>query len=187
MIKIVENQDLEQPASKSVASIASLSGDPGISNRAHYEDKLKGFLTARAIPGEHLSFLVSCHSVEDAARAAKAEVTQFVKNVCMIGASRELIVAIVKGEDRASTKKVAKVLNLSSPPRQATPGEILDKTGYPCGGTPSFGYDAIFIVDPRVLDESIVYTGGGSEQSLVKISSQALVDACAGRLLSIRK
>lgn len=33
----------------------------------------------------------------------------------------------------------------------ATPGEILEKTGYPCGGTPSFGYQAMFLVDPKVM------------------------------------
>jgi prolyl-tRNA editing enzyme YbaK/EbsC (Cys-tRNA(Pro) deacylase) len=68
----------------------------------------------------------------------------------------------------------------------ATPDEILEKTGYPCGGTPSFGYEAMFLVDPRVMEREVVYTGGGSETSLVKIGTEELVRANHGTILRIR-
>ncbi|MCP4408530.1 MAG: hypothetical protein GY807_12355, partial [Gammaproteobacteria bacterium] len=70
----------------------------------------------------------------------------------MIDDQGNLIVAIVKGEDRASTSRVAKALGITRP-RVAEPEEILQKTGYPCGGTPSFGYPAIFLIDPRVITD----------------------------------
>ena len=47
-----------------------------------------------------------------------------------------------------------------------TPDEMLAKTGYPCGGTPSFGFAATFLIDPRVMRKDEVYTGGGSETTL---------------------
>lgn len=71
---------------------------------------------------------------------------------------------------------MAKVLNIESL-RPATPDEILLYTGYPCGGTPSFGFDATFIIDPKVLEQAYIYTGGGSERSLIKISSNVLQQA----------
>ncbi len=69
----------------------------------------------------------------------------------------------------------------------ATPEEILAKTGYPCGGTPPFGYQATFLIDPRVMEKEIVYTGGGSESSLIKIATQGLVQANQGLTVRIRK
>ena len=95
-----------------------------------YEEKLKTFMRNHIIHGEHLSFEQSCHTVEEAANAANADIEDFVKNICMIDAQRNLIVAIVKGEDRASTSRVGKALNIERP-RVATPEEILEKTGYP--------------------------------------------------------
>ena len=80
-----------------------------------YEEKLKKFLQDNNIQGEHLSFNQSCHSVEDAARAANANTDYFVKNICMIDSNGNLIVAIVKGEDRASTSRVEKALNIERP------------------------------------------------------------------------
>src|SRR3989344_8002158 len=134
-----------------------------------YEEKLKKYLKDNNIKAEHITFNSSCHSVEEAAKAANANTDDFVKNICMIDSNGNLIIAIVKGEDRASTSRVEKALNIERP-IVATPEEILKKTGYPCGGTPSFSYNAKFLIDPKVMKKEQVYTGGGSENSLVKIS-----------------
>jgi len=99
----------------------------------------------------------------------------------MIDSDQNLIVAIVKGEDRASTSRVAKALKIDRP-RIANPEEILDHTAFPCGGTPSFGFSAIFLVDPKVLDKKLVYTGGGSDTSLVRVSSATLLKLNQGKV-----
>ena len=139
-----------------------------------------------AIKGQHLHFEASCHSVKEAAEAAKAAETDFVKNICMIADSGKLIVAILKGEDKVDPKLVGEAAGLN-PPRFATPAEILEKTGYPMGGTPSFGYAALFLIDPCVMEQEIVYSGGGSAQSLVKISPRELVTANKGAIVRVRK
>ena len=151
-----------------------------------YKEKLKKFLQDNNIPGEHFSFEQSCHSVEEAARAANAKAKDFVKNICMIDSEDNFIVAIVTGEDRASTKRVAKALNIERP-KTATPDEILEKTGYPCGGTPSFGYKAKFLIDPKVMEKEWIYSGGGSQNSMVKISTKELQKANNGQIVRIRK
>jgi prolyl-tRNA editing enzyme YbaK/EbsC (Cys-tRNA(Pro) deacylase) len=104
----------------------------------------------------------------------------------MIDSNNNLIVAIVKGEDRASTSRVAKALEIQRP-RTTTPDEILQKTNYPCGGTPSFGYKAIFLIDPKVMEKEIIYTGGGSQNSLVKISTKELQKANNAKIVRVRK
>ena len=110
----------------------------------------------------------------------------FVKNICMTDVQGQVIVAIVKGEDRASTSRVAKVLQIERVGTM-TPDEMLAKTGYPCGGTPSFGFAATFLIDPRVMQKDEVYTGGGSETALVRVSPQALLRANEGKVVRIRR
>ncbi len=153
---------------------------------SQYEEKLKKFLRDSNIKCEFLVFEQSCHSVEEAARAANASRDDFVKNICMVDSQGNLIVAIVKGEDRASTSQILKALNIERP-RIATPEEILAKSGYPCGGVPSFGYRARFLIDPRVMEKENVYTSGGSENSLIKISTKELQRANNGEIVKIRK
>lgn len=151
-----------------------------------FELKLKDFIRNNKLQAEHLTFKESCHTVEEAAKAASTSPDNFVKNICMIDNKENFLVAIVKGKDRASTTKIGNILNIE-PPRTATPEEILEKTGYPCGGVPSFGYSAQFLIDPKVMEMEFVYTGGGSPNSLVKISPAALLNANNGQILKIRK
>ena len=151
-----------------------------------YEEKLKKYLKDNNIKAEHITFNSSCHSVEEAAKTANADIDNFVKNICMIDSDKNLIIAIIKGEDRASTSRVEKALNIEKL-RIATPNEILQKTGYPCGGTPSFGYNAKFLIDPKVMEKEFIYTGGGSENSLVKISTKELKKANKGEIVRVRK
>jgi len=151
-----------------------------------HEEKIKHYMQEKDIRGEHLTFETSCHSVEEAARTVNAEPEDLVKNICLIDSEDHLIVAIVKGEDRVSTKKIGKALEIDRP-KTANPQEIINKTGYICGGVPSFGYSATFLIDPRVMEKEVVYSGGGSENSLIKISPTELQKANQGKIIRIRK
>ena len=145
------------------------------------EETVKQYMRANNVHEEHMHFDRSCHSVKEAAHASRED---FVKNICMLGEG--LIVAVVKGEDRASTDHVSKALQIRRQ-RLASPQEILETTGYPAGGVPSFGFRATFLIDPNVVKRDIVYTGGGSENSLVKIAAKELKKANNGLVVRVRK
>ena len=151
-----------------------------------FEQRLQSYLQEQHIQAEHLSLNQPCHSVEEAARAVNASPTDLIKSICLLDSDGQLITAIVKGEDRVSVSRIAKTLQRDGL-RLATPEEILEKTGYPCGGTPSFGYQAMFLVDPRVMEREYVFAGGGSETSLIKINTDELLRANQGTILRIRK
>jgi Cys-tRNA(Pro)/Cys-tRNA(Cys) deacylase len=153
---------------------------------ADYEEKLKTFMKEKGIDGDHLTFSQSCHSVAEAAAAAGVTPEDFVKSICMLDETGSLVVGIVKGEDRASTSRVAKALKVITV-RVATLDEVFERTSYPCGGTPSFGYPARYFVDPRVMEMEFVYMGGGSETSLVKIKPLEIIKGNGGEVLRIRK
>jgi prolyl-tRNA editing enzyme YbaK/EbsC (Cys-tRNA(Pro) deacylase) len=151
-----------------------------------FEERLKTFIRDHDVKAEHLSFDRSCHSVSEAAEAAGARPEDFIKSICMIGPEGSVIVAIVKGEDRASASEVGKFLRISRP-RFATPDEMLQRTGYPCGGTPPFGFEAVFLIDDRVMEMDVVYAGGGSESSLIRVSPEEILKANGGLVATVRK
>src|SRR3989338_9116732 len=128
-----------------------------------YEQKLLEFIKQKNVKAEHLVFETSCHSVEEAAASANAKPEDFVKNVCVINEIKnELIVCIVPGDKRLDLKKLAALIG-SKKLKLANPDQILEKTGYPMGGTPSFGYNAKFFIDSEIFKKEIVYSGGGSQ------------------------
>lgn len=151
-----------------------------------FELSLKKYIQENEIEAEHLIFQECCHSVEEAVKASGATPEAFVKNICLINDKGHLVVAIVRGKDSVSSSRIGKALNCEAP-RTALPEEILRKSGYPCGGVPSFGYEAQFLIDPKVLEMDMVYTGGGSTYSLVRISPSELVKASKGTVVRIRR
>ncbi len=150
-----------------------------------YELKIKKYMFEHGVTAQHLVFKESCHSVQEAARAVDATPEDLVKNICLLDEDGELVVAIVKGEDRVSKDKL-KTLTGAKKLKSLSPEEILDKIGYPCGGVPSFGYAARFFIDSRVMQKEIVYSGGGSANSLIKIAPTEIVRANGGAVEEIR-
>ena len=151
-----------------------------------YEDKLKRFLRENNVNGEHLHFEKSVHTVEDACREAHAQPDDFVKTICMVAKDGKVIGALVLGSDRASTERVARTLNIERP-EIATPKQALEKTGYLVGGTPPFGYEATFLIDPKVMEKDKVYVGGGTPNALVRISPEEMRRANHGMIVRVRK
>ncbi|MBI5226413.1 YbaK/EbsC family protein [Candidatus Micrarchaeota archaeon] len=155
-----------------------------------YETKLKATIAQLGLSAEHRHFTQSCHSVADAAAAVGAPSEDFVKNVGLFNpadASGNVIICIVKGEDKVDKDAAAKIVGATKL-KTATPELMLEKTGYPVGGTPSFGYDGLVtvLVDERIMEKPYVWTGGGSPQALVRIATAELIKANGGMVCQIR-
>ncbi len=151
-----------------------------------YSNKLKAVSDSLSAQAELLLFNTSCHSVPEAAAAAGVRPEDLVKNICLLTPDDRLVVVIVKGEDRVNWNLAAREVGAARV-RLASAEEILAKTGYPCGGTPSFGYPAEVLIDPRVMEMDIVYTGGGSENALMRLSPVEILRLSGGRLAPVRK
>ena len=150
------------------------------------EEKIKNFLNKRNVLCEFFKFSESCHSVAQAADALNTNPNEIIKNICLIDEESNPIIAIVIGEDRVSTKRVAKALNIQRP-KVADSSEIIKKTGFHCGATPSFGFNAKFLIDTNIIEKDFVYTSGGSQNSLLKISTEDLQKLSNGIVTRIRK
>ncbi len=149
-------------------------------------DRLRAFIENNHIDCEHLIFEQSTHSVAEAAQAAGVTPEDFVKSVCMVTKDGRVVVAIVKGEDRADRSAVQRLLGLTKL-SIASREIMLEKTGYPAGGTPPFGFDAMFLIDERVFEKQIVYAGGGSDRALIRIAPREMQRANGAQVAVIRK
>lgn len=138
------------------------------------ECRITDYINTNHIQAEHLVFETSCHSVEEAAASANARMDEFVKNICVMADEKNLIVAIMPGERKLDMNKLASSI-CANKIRMAKSEEILLLTGYPAGGTPSFGYSARFFMDSSVIDKPIVFSGGGSRNSLIRVSPKEIV------------
>ncbi|MHC1605482.1 MAG: aminoacyl-tRNA deacylase [Candidatus Methanofastidiosia archaeon] len=150
-----------------------------------YGSKLKCFIEKHSIDCTHHLFDRSCHSVDKACQATGAAPEDFIKSVCLKG-ENGLVVAIVGGDDKASTKKVAELLD-EAVPRIASSEEVMNFTKYPPGGVPPFGYGAVFFIDEKVMSKNMVWAGGGSENSLIRISPQEILKVTGARVGKISK
>ena len=151
-----------------------------------YEQKLKSWMTENNVQAEHLHFENSVHTVEEACKEANANPDDFVKSICMISQDGKTIIAIVPGSERASTERVGKALGIERP-NVATPEQATERTGYITGGTPPFGYEATFLIDPKVMEKEFVYAGGGTPNALIKISPKEIQRINRAQILRVRK
>ena len=155
-------------------------------NLDRYEENLIKYLEDNDIKAKHLIFNESCHSAHEAAKAANVKVEEIVKSICFVDKNNDLIVAILSGDDKISIPNIRHALNIPRP-RTATDEEILEKTGYVCGGVPSLGYEAKFLIDEKVMEKNEIFMGGGSPRSLVKISPKELMRINNGIIAKITK
>ena len=149
-----------------------------------YESKLKQFIAEHHIAAEHIHFENTTRTVEDACREANCKPDDIVKSICIAG--EQTIIALVLGSQRASTERVAKALGIERPDI-ATPEQVLEKTGYLAGGVPPFGYPAVFLIDPTVMEKDIMFAGGGTPNAIIRISAEEIIKVNGGMIVRVRK
>lgn len=130
------------------------------------EFKLKEFIKNNGIEAEHLHFERSLHSVQELLKATGLPLELITKTI-IFTSGEKTIAAMIPALFRVSASRLSEAIGFDV--EIAMPKDAYERTGYPVGGMPCFGYPAIFIVDPKVLEKEYVYTGGGSEFSIVKI------------------
>jgi prolyl-tRNA editing enzyme YbaK/EbsC (Cys-tRNA(Pro) deacylase) len=149
-----------------------------------FETRLLNYIRTHGVTAEHLTFAQSCHSVAEAAQAAGVTPQDFIKSICFITKDERIVVAIVKGEDRVDRKAVQQLAGLGKL-SIASADEMLRLTGYPAGGTPPFGFAALFLMDERVFEMAVVYGGGGSEHALIRATPSAVQLANGAQIAQI--
>ena len=137
------------------------------------EAKLKKFIKEQGIQAEHLRFDESLHTVQDILRVTGIDLKNITKTMIFKGPQGRTIAAMVPAEFRVSESRLSKAAGFENL-ELANPNVAHERIGYPVGGMPCFGYEAILVIDPTVFEQEYIYTGGGSEFSITKLSTQEL-------------
>jgi len=134
------------------------------------EEDLQSFLDARGINAEIIHLGRKTKTVEQAAAALGTSKDKIIKTLTFINGSGVPVLAIVTGEDVVNSKKLAEAVDTLGV-RMATPSEVKRHSGYSVGGVPPVGHKVKTrtVIDTKVMKKKLVYGGGGSDTSLLRI------------------
>jgi prolyl-tRNA editing enzyme YbaK/EbsC (Cys-tRNA(Pro) deacylase) len=134
----------------------------------------------------------STPTVSLAAQALSCAEEQIIKSVLFVikadGDGRPAVV-ITNGVVPVDYRKLANLFGVSRKRIRLAPAEaVLAATGYPAGGVPPFGYPAAIAtyVDRQVMQQSVVYGGGGDEHTLLRIAPAELVRVTGAAIVDVR-
>lgn len=107
---------------------------------------------------------------------------QIVKSLVLM-ADGSPVVALVPGDRRADTGKIARLLE-SRRVAVATAQEVVAATGFPPGGVSPFPLDRVptVLVERTLLRHAVVWAGAGSDRHVVSTSPDELVRLTRGRV-----
>lgn len=148
---------------------------------------LEQFMQEKDIPGEMLSLEMPTPTVEAAAQAVGTSPDNIVKSI-LFHINDEYVLAITSGPAHIDRRAIAAYFNVGRKKvKLADPGKVLLETGYEVGAMPPFGHHASLptLIDRRVLKKDVVYAGGGSDQTIIRIKPAAILIATRAQVLDL--
>ena len=127
-------------------------------------------------------------TVEAAAQAVGVHPDNIGKSILFL-ANNEPLMVIANGASRLSYRPIARHMGLSR--RQvklATAEEVVRYSGYTVGTVPPFGHIAKLktLISQTVLELKILFVGGGSDNTLIKIKPTELVQVTKGTIVDLQ-
>ena len=150
-------------------------------------DDLKTYMQENNIPGEILHLEVPTPTVEAAAQAVGTMPDQIVKSILFLVADQPLL-AITCGKERVDRRALAVVCGVGRKKvKLAAPEEVKERTGFEVGAMPPFGHRLPLPtwLDKRVLEHSLVYAGGGSENALIQLTPMDILEATQAQVIDL--
>lgn len=148
---------------------------------------LQSFILANKIQVEmlHLDFLTP--TVESAAQAVGTEPENIVKSILFLVDGKPVLV-IACGQARIDSRPIATHYGVGRKRVKLAPQDVvMRETGYDVGAMPPFGHlkPLETLIDHRVLERPEVYAGGGSEQTLIRLSPQVILEITGAQVLDL--
>ncbi|HSJ58335.1 MAG TPA: YbaK/EbsC family protein [Anaerolineae bacterium] len=126
-------------------------------------------------------------NVEQAAVERGVPVDQVVKTLLVRRANRRHVIALVRGDQRLSLKKLARIVG-DKALDMAPPEDVPRITGYQIGAVSPFGlrrHDVPVYVDHHILDRPRVGVSAGRHDAGIELATADLVRAVAGQVADI--
>lgn len=149
---------------------------------------IERFLQEQKVNARLLRLGRPTRTVEEAAAALNVTPRQIVKSLLFQGEGGQVVLVVLRGDQRVSRTLLTLVTGMKHV-TLASPEQVLKVTGYPAGATPPFAHATPIhvIVDPGVLEEGLVFAGGGDEDTLIEIAPETLVQLAQATVTSIAR
>ncbi|MEM1509842.1 MAG: YbaK/EbsC family protein [Thermofilaceae archaeon] len=148
---------------------------------------LNAFLKGRRVKYELVKVLKAATSIE-AARSLGVDLSFIAKTVVMLTDTGYPILVVIRADKRVNLGELARLLGLNKL-RLATGSEVAEITGYAPGGVPPLAHARKLPVylDKELLELEYVYTGGGDDKHLLRISPADIVKMAEATVVNIPK
>ncbi len=137
---------------------------------------LERFLQQHGARARILHLAQPTRTVDEAARALGVSARQIVKSLLFCDAEKRGVVAVIRGDQRVNPVQLGAASGLSDL-RLAPAALVLELTGYRPGALPPVAHRTALpvVIDPAVLAESVVYAGGGDDDTIVELPAEELL------------
>jgi len=135
---------------------------------------LKQYLDKNKIWHRFIEKLETIHTA-DAARVADVDLNRLTKSLILISDKKELILAIIPGNNRLNISVLERSLNKKL--RLVPFNEAEKYSGYLPGATPPVGHknEMIVFIDKKLLGYETIYGGGGTRDMLIELKIEDVV------------
>lgn len=150
---------------------------------------LETYLIEHDIEGEIIKLDVPTPTVETAAEAVGVSPAQIVKTL-LFQVGDQAVLVIANGTGRIDRRLLGKHYGVSRKKTTfADPDTVIELTGYEVGAVPPIGHKTPIpaLVDPDILNQEIVYGGGGSDSALMRLKPEAILDHNQAEIVSLQE
>jgi Cys-tRNA(Pro) deacylase len=139
-------------------------------------ERVASFLRAAGAEARLEELVAETPTAESAAEAIGCPLEQIVKSVVLVLDTGAYAVALVPGDRRVDTGKVA-VIVAAADVRVAGPEEVEDATGFVPGAVAPFPLTraSLVLADRTLLSQPVVWIGAGSTRHMARLSPVELV------------
>ncbi len=144
-------------------------------------------LDERQIPYRLVQYAHKVRNADEAAAERGVPRRQVVKTLLVRRPDRRYIIALVRGDQRLSLKKLARLVGAKTLV-MAPPTDVARVTGYRVGAVAPFGLrrtDVPVYVDAHIAEEAHVSISAGRHDAALELASEDLVNAVNGRIAKI--
>lgn len=148
---------------------------------------LSNFIETKCIDAEILIMDGHTPTVEDAARELEVSPDQIIKSLVFEVRGTPILV-INNGLARIDRKKLADLLEIGRKwVRFASPEQAFEVTGFVVGSMPPFGHLTRLrtLVDSAVLDQDVVYGGGGGLNAMMRLTPSELLRVTGAEVVPV--
>lgn len=153
---------------------------------------LTDFIREHQIEAQLVVFEQETPTVSLAAQSVGCSESQIVKSLLFLikdAAEYRTALVISNGGAPIDRRKLAALFNVGQKRVKLAPPDVVSAlTGYPAGGVPPFGYAEPIetFIDVQVLDQPVIYAGGGDERTLMRTTPAELVRVSRGKVIEAR-